>query len=423
MSIKIFKFIIILSLVFFVVFFSHIYSLIITSWDSHFVPYVVMSIINKGDTNLDEYESKLKKEPNMGYSTQYVNGHYYSLYPIGTPLLAVPVYFIFKHIAPMLHPQRWNNFYFFQLFTASFIVALTAVFIYLIAYLSTGNAIISSLLVAVFAFCTSAWSVASRALWQHGPSMLVLSIALFLILLAKKRPFIIKFAGLPLAFSYLIRPTNTISIILLTLFVFLEYRRYFVQYLLWPLMIYVPFLIYTFNIHNSFLPNYYAPSNNFSVCRNIWVGLAGHLFSPSRGILIFSPILLFSFYGMFLKLSARKVERLDLFLVAIIFMHWMVISYYPDWTGSFSIGSRYFSDMVPYFVFFLVPVIGRITQMKGAKQIITAVVFFSLMAVSFMIHHRCATELGPARWNNKIDDNKWDMKSKVWDWRDIQFLN
>ncbi len=244
--------------------------------------------------------------------------------------------------------------------------------------------------------------------------------------IGKKNPRLIKYAGLPLAFSYLIRPTNAISITLLTLFVFLEYRQYFFLYLLWSLVIFVPFLYYNFSIYNSFLSVYYIlfqGPHNFGSCQYFWVALVGHLFSPSRGIFIFSPILIFSLYGMFLKLSARKVERLDLFLVLIIFLHWIAISCYPNWTGDFSVGNRVFSDMLPYFVFFLVPVIVRITQRKGFKQIIVLVIFFSSMIVSFMIHYRCVTELGPALWNNKIVDNKWDLKSKVWDWQDIQFLN
>lgn len=46
----------------------------------------------------------------------------------------------------------------------------------------------SLLTVFIFAFCTSAWSTGSRALWQHGPSMLMLSAALYLILSAREKP-------------------------------------------------------------------------------------------------------------------------------------------------------------------------------------------------------------------------------------------
>lgn len=426
--IKIVKFGLIPALIFTIVFLSHIYSPVVTLWDSTFVTLVVRSIINKGSTNLDEYESIIKREAGMSYSYEYINGHYYWLFPIGTPLIAVPVYFVYKYIAPVLYHRtsRSDDYVYMQLFIASFIVALTALFIYLIAYFSTANTVTSLLVVAIFAFCTSAWSVASRALWQHGPSMLMLSLALSLILLSKKKPWLIKFAGLPLAFSYLVRPTNMISIVLFTFFVFLEYRQYFFSYLLWSLLIFVPFISYNLGIYNSFLSSYYMPlqgSHNFGSCDYFWVALVGHLFSPSRGIFIFSPILLLSLYGMFLKLNARKVERLDLFLILIIFMHWIAISCYSTWTGDYSIGNRVFSDMVPYFVFFLIPVITRIMQMKRFKQLIAIFIFFGLMAVSFMIHYRCVTELGPARWNDKLFENKWNINSKVWDWQDIQFLN
>jgi hypothetical protein len=54
-----------------------------------------------------------------------------------------------------------------------------------------------------------------RALWQHGPSMLMLTLALWLIVVAHERPWVVQFASLPLAFSYVVRPTNVVSIVFL----------------------------------------------------------------------------------------------------------------------------------------------------------------------------------------------------------------
>ena len=54
---------------------------------------------------------------------------------------------------------------------------LVAIVIFLIARQEL--AALPAMLVALaFAFGTSAWSTASRSLWQHGPSMLLLGLAL-----------------------------------------------------------------------------------------------------------------------------------------------------------------------------------------------------------------------------------------------------
>ncbi len=137
---------------------------------------------------------------------------------------------------------------------ASIIVALTAVVIFLIARLSLP--VKQSLLAAfIFAFCTSAWSTASRALWQHGPSMLMLSISLFLILLSRQKPALIQYASIPLAYSFVIRPTNAISVVLLTAFVIIVQRKFLFRYFLWSLIIAFPFfLINSLDFLNLFIP-------------------------------------------------------------------------------------------------------------------------------------------------------------------------
>ena len=60
---------------------------------------------------------------------------------------------------------------------ASTLVALTAMLLFFTARLYLGAAG-SIALALLFAFGTSAWSTASRALWQHAPAMLMLTAAL-----------------------------------------------------------------------------------------------------------------------------------------------------------------------------------------------------------------------------------------------------
>ncbi|MBU3928814.1 MAG: hypothetical protein KKB74_13495, partial [Bacteroidetes bacterium] len=121
------------------------------------------------------------------------------------------------------------------------------------------------------------------------------SITLYLLLLAKQKPGLIKFASLPLFFSFFIRPTNFISVGILSIYVLVFYRRYFLKYIMWGMLIVIPITIWHLSVYNTILPNYFI--HPCQSCRiipdsglSLLSGLAGTLISPNRGILIFSPI-------------------------------------------------------------------------------------------------------------------------------------
>ena len=84
-----------------------------------------------------------------------------------------------------------------EVLLGSVIVALTTVILFFTArmYLGVGASVVLALL---FAFGTSAWSTASRALWQHGPDMLMLTTGLYLLSLSARRPSVLPWAAAPL---------------------------------------------------------------------------------------------------------------------------------------------------------------------------------------------------------------------------------
>ena len=90
-------------------------------------------------------------------------------------------------------------------------------------------------LALLFAFGTSEWSVASRNLFSHGLTVLLLSAALYAALLRARQPSRIRFAGLALALAFTVRPSNAISAAVFTLYVAIHYRRYLVSFVGWAL--------------------------------------------------------------------------------------------------------------------------------------------------------------------------------------------
>jgi hypothetical protein len=452
----------ILAAIFLVVFFAHVFSPIVTSFDSRWSIYTAVSIIEQGNTDLDEYKTQI--EAQNFYAIRIINGHYYCMYPVGVSVIAIPLVYFFDRgsslilkIAPYTEkyfkkdsqnlswwrldaPYVIAHFGFIEKFIASIIVAITAVFIYLISRLYLGRRY-SLLVVFIFAFGTSAWSTASRALWQHGPSMLILAITLYLILSARKNPRLIQYASIPLALSYTVRPTNIISIILLTIFVLIQYRQYFLRYVLWALPIAILFFFYNLTVLHSFLPEYYLPQSTMSYNYTpktavFYETLAGNLISPNRGLFIFSPILLFSIYGVFLKIKNKQMYKLDYFLIVIMFLHWIVISTIPMWGGQY--GPRLFTDIIPYLIYFLIPVVAqfstffpaknqrqqlhKISKLRRIGRLGLVSVFICFLIISFLIHFRGATSWSPYLWDSQPVPLQ-EKPSRIWDWHDLQFLH
>jgi Dolichyl-phosphate-mannose-protein mannosyltransferase len=395
-----------------VVFVAH-FGGIITSYDSRWSIPTARSILHEGNTDLDEYRGRLEADPGGRYAVDRIRGRYYALSPIGVSLLALPVVLVIDATGARVPDGKTEKL------VASLVTALTALVIYGIARRTLGVPR-ALLLTFVFAFCTPAWSVAARGLWQHGPSMLMLSLALWLMLEADRRPSIVQYASLPLAFAFVVRPTNAIPIAALTLVVLVKHRRYFVRYVLWAMTIAVPFLLFNLVVYGTWHSWYYSPGR-VGHAALLWGALAGNLVSPNRGLFVFSPILLLALYGMWLKLR-RDPTLLDGALVVVVLLHWLVISSHLPWDGGHTYGNRLFADVIPYFIYFLIPVVAALPDPRhvAARPTLTAA-FVVLVAISFGIHYRGAYRRVAWDWNSTPVDIDVDP-TRIWDWRDLQFL-
>jgi hypothetical protein len=392
----------------------YIGSPVVQSTDSLWTVHLATSIIREGDFNLDEYASLI---PPQDYRIQWIGGHSYSSFPPGTPLLAAPLAYLYGLAVPEFAADVEKHHEQAELFIASLITAAAVVLIYGIGRASLSVAR-SAVLALVFAFATPAWSTTSRALWQHGASLLIISAALLVLTAARRRPRLVPLVGVLLVFSFVIRPTNAISVLVLTIYVFLEHRNYFVGYLLGAALVAIPFLALNQRLYGSLLAPYYMPTR-IGAGGTLLGALAGHLVSPSRGLLIFSPVLLFSVVGVALKAARRTLTRLDWSLLIILGLHWLVISAFPKWWGGWSYGPRFTSDVLPYLVYFLIPVLAWMGEPRTPA--VVAVFFWITVTVSVFIHYRGANDRATFDWNGQ--PVQVDVQpDRVWDWRDPQFL-
>jgi len=139
-------------------------------------------------------------------------------------------------------------------------------------------------------------------------------------------------------------------------------------------------------------------------------------------LFILSPILLFSVRGFFLKRKYKEAILLDYLITGVILAHWLIISLTPRcWDKGWSFGPRYFSCVIPYFIYFLIPVIKRLQHLSGFNGKLFLGLFIISIAISFFAHYRGANI--PATWLWNISPVNIDLvPARCWDWRDIQFL-
>jgi hypothetical protein len=86
------------------------------------------------------------------------------------------------------------------------------------------------------------------------------------------------------------------------------------------------------------------------------ISFLGVWFSPSKGILIYSPIFLVSVFGFYIAMKKGWKENFQyLIYFLIIFLHTLIISLWKHWYGGYSFGYRMSSDIIPYLIILMVP--------------------------------------------------------------------
>lgn len=393
--------------------------------DAIWAPHVAASAMYDGDLYLDEYRARIQPDY---FAVYELDDHLISFFPVGGPLLTIPSMIVLDAVLPTLRGTTLQAYliehspndpwvYELQLFNASLIMAMSAAVVYLIGreYLRVPYAL---LLATAYALGTPAYSTASRALWQHGPSMLLLSLALLLLVRARRQPATIAFVALPLGLAYIVRPTNSVSVAIISLYVLFVYRSYFVRYVLLGLLVALLFAGLNFAVYHSVLPPYFSAARLGAA--TFGEALLGNLVSPSRGVLIHSPILWLVPVGIFFKVRHGRWESLDWALALIIVLHWIVISAFPHWWAGYSFGPRFFADVMPYAIYFLIPVLS-LAQAGTRRTRALSGVYVLLLIPSIAIHHYGATSIAVWGWNN-IPVSVDEQPSRVWDWTDPQVM-
>jgi hypothetical protein len=371
-----------------------------TSHDTYPARLLPVSILTEFDLDLDEFtflqrpelvSSVRGSDSTIPYFIQARRGHWVSSYPVMPAILAAPVYavpvLLGLHEGPPLAPDLTRIEVVTTLLSkiaGSLAAALSVALVYLtlLRFATPRGALALSL---IYAFATSTWSVTSQGLWQTSFCQPLLALALYAVVRAREATSAPWFAtaGLALGLSVACRPQMVFIAAAITVYVFWRHPKSALQFAIAPALIGAALLAYNLYYFDSVIGGYSAVmgvSDGISGFSK-WDGIRGLLVSPSRGILVYSPVLIPAFAGIVLAFARRPAFRDALFTcvaagIVISIAQYAVVS--GVWHGGFGYSYRFLAELLPAFMLMLAPVWAWCVSTAPRRVLMTAAFAYSV---------------------------------------------
>lgn len=303
-------------------------------------------------------------EPDAAWWIRYGHGgRLVSLYPIVLPVLIAPLYF---PAALYLNANNWEPLLvdevarIMEKLVASLLATASVMLLYFLIR-RRADPKTATLLALTFAFGTTTWVISSQALWMHGLAELLV-VATLLLLTGPCTNLRAATAGVLCALIPCTRQPDAILAAGLGLYGLWWARR------MTPLFLAASALplglLLAYNL--QFVGHVVGGYGSLSATRvseflndNVLEGFAGLLFSPTRGLFVYSPFLLFIPFCLHLAMRDRSRGLTGLIACAAV----LQVSFYAfgDWRQGASWGSRWLTDMLPILFWMLPPIVAALS--------------------------------------------------------------
>lgn len=403
---------------------------------------VALSLLREGDVDLDEYAATVERTGH--YAVVEAGGHLYPLFPLGASLAAVPLLAAFEAALWVVEPlgrwvpalrkgiERWRErsgatgdvrldfFDTAELLVASVLTSLAVLLVYQAAR-RRAPVVPAAVVALVFALGTSAYSTASRVLWQHSPSLVAVSAVALLLSTHRRTRGGALALGVVAGVAYVVRPTNSLTVLAVGCFLLATRRwRELPFYVLGGALVALPFCAWSQETFGTLLPPYYQPGRLTPGESHVAEALLGNLVSPGRGLFVYSPVALLACGALLVRGARRALAAHEWVFAGVLVAHWGVVSTFPHWWAGHSFGPRFFTDVAPYWVLFLVePVRAALAPARRARPGTAALALSVLLSVA--IHTRGSTARAAWGWNDGPPDVD-AAPARLWDWSDLAFL-
>jgi hypothetical protein len=385
--------------------------------ETHTAGFTAHSLAREGDFGIEEYYPQATPGGSTSYAVRWRGSHLVGIEPAASSLTFAVLMLPYRGLPPS---DADRIFALFPVVAAR--VAALAVFVLGLLLLSIASPARALGVAAAIALATSQRTIAGAALWQHTSASLWLALGLWLWVAAERRPRLHVVAGIALALATACRPILVPAPLALLGQLWWQARcprKIALVTTIATAAIGVAALAANVALHGSLLGGRVeilaAPGLHSSTAAYFSfspVHLAGFLFAPSRGLFVYSPVLLFGLGGLWRcwrdvrHASLRWISYAGLVVFAL-------YGWIATWWGGVAFGSRYGTDLLMFFALWLA--LAPVPRRARALWIgaLSVALCWSLAV------QEIGARAYPCGWDQKpvhVDV----APERVWSWRDTQ---
>jgi hypothetical protein len=390
----------------------------IPSYDSQPAKYLAIEIATRHTLSLSHVVGRV---PALGDRPAFVRdrqGNYRSAYPLPSALAAGAVAWTLTKLH-VLDPHAPLAAPFVAKLTASALTAITVA----LAFLTAARRVSewrAGLIALALGAGTNLWASVSQTLWQQETGLCAVMGTLLILTRREARVRDVSAAGTLLGLAGWARPQLAPIVAVLALSMIVRWGRR-------GAIAIVPIscgaaLAIAINVAWFGDPLGAVPllesmhgtlhGTSGSVSATPWISAAGLLMSPSRGLLVFSPIVAFAAFGV--AAARREGWRSDLaWCLVAAAAEFVAYCFYQVWWGGHTFGPRYMLDLLPL----LVPPAAAGFPVIARRPLV-AVLASICLAWSIAAAALGAFVYPLEFWN--LDPNIDVAHWRLWDWRDSQ---
>lgn len=328
-------------------------------------------------------------------------GSYANTFGVGSGLLALPVVAAVKLFVSPLDGDPVMLWRIGKVVAAA-ATAGTAVFLFLAA-LSRLSLAASLCLALLFGLGTCLFSVSSQNLFQHGPAGLFLAMGTHLRL--KKMPGSDALSGLAFVCAVACRPTCILVVAVVAAWLAFQDRRALLRFCIGAAPIALLLAWYgwrtfgdPFAVGQSVVANQVAMTKTGNP--GMWqtpflVGAAGLLVSPSRGLLVYSPIVVVALWGAGRAWRDRTWAELRPLTIAALLLFLPAAKRF-DWWGGWTWAYRPILESVVLLAFLAIPMVASVQARRWRLAMVGVLALWSIG-----VHTLAAFAYDVRSWNGR----------------------
>jgi hypothetical protein len=388
---------------------------LIATGDSLPARFLPFAIWEEGSLHLDSVFEATNRGSRTYWMVPSRDGRVASAYPIVTPLLVTPLYapaVAFLHLAGRTEERLARVGELMEKLAASVVASLTTGLLYLLLRrrLDTRDA---TLLAVAFAFGTNVWVTSSQALWQHGATQLFAVVALLALTSTPSWPVALA-GGAAIGLIPANRPPDlAMAVGLGASAVLWSWRRptlltACVAAAAVPCLLTLGYNQWMFgNVSGGYGVLGVADESFFS--GSLWLGVAGLLISPGKGLLLWSPFFFFLPWALY-RVTHDRSDRGLASCLALGCVLQLLLYAKTDWRAGHSYGPRFLSDTLPLLIWLLVPILPALR--RPTRLLFTGAVGFAI----------CVQAVGAVKYQGFSDAVLYAAPENVWSFEKTPYI-